>query len=228
MMSGRNTTLIVSVIVGLAFVMAVPYPASAEETAAAQAPESLTLDDAIATALELNPRLHEAEQNLRAARATVVQARAGKSLTANLEVVRTHVSDVAEFVLPVPAPPPEYISFEQVTFGRKDQTQGTLTVAKPLYTGGAVPAAVRQASAGVSAQSEQLTRVRQSVVNDVKQAYYGVLLAADLVRVAEQTVDAAGEYVRLAQAIFDAGTAPRFDVLRAETRLAESEQLLIQ
>jgi len=206
-------------------------PARAEDTAPPAAPaaaQPLGLDQAIATALQFNPRVAQAEQDLSAAQALVTQVRAGSSVVTDLEVVNTHVNKVASFVLPVPAPPPQYVSYETISLGRSQQTQATLTVAKPLYTGGKIPAAVRQSRAGASAVSEGLRRTLQTVVSDVKQAYYGVLLAADLVKVAEQTAATVREHLRLAQAHFEAGTAPRFDVLRAETQVADSEQVVIQ
>jgi outer membrane protein TolC len=206
-------------------------PASADEAAAPTAPaapQPLTLDQAIAAALQFNPRVAQAQQDLSAAQALVTQARAGNSVVADLEVVNSHVNKVPSFVLPVAAPPPQYVTYETISLGTSQQTQATLTIAKPLYTGGKIPAAVRQSRAGVTALNEGMRRTLQTVVSDVKQAYYGALLAADLVKVAEQAAAAAREHLRLAQAHFDAGTAPRFDVLRAEAQVADSEQVVIQ
>lgn len=208
-----------------------PHARAAEEPApppAAAALEPLTLEQAVATGLALNPRVREADANLRAAQATVTRAEAARSVTADVQVTNTHVSNVPELFFPVPAPPPQFLTFEKIEVTRAQQTTGTVTIAQPLYTGGQIPAAIRQTRAGESASSQQLRRTVQSVANDVKQAYYAVLLGADLVRVAQEALDAAREHLRVAQAHFDAGTAPRFDVLRAETRVAQSEQQLIQ
>jgi outer membrane protein len=217
----------------LCLVSAALAPAYAAESAAPApapqaAPESLTLDQAIATAIEQNPRVIQSEADLKAARAVVARARAGYSVTADLQITRTHVSEVPTFVLPVPAPPPQLITFETVSLGRSQNTQGTLTVAKPLYTGGKIEAAVRQSRAGERAAGEGVRLTLQSLVSSVKQAYYAVLLAADLVKVAEQADAAAREHLRLAEAHFAAGTAPRFDVLRAEAAVASTEQNVIQ
>ena len=200
-----------------------PAPA----VSAPAAPEPLALEQAVATALALNPRIHEAEQNLAAARATVTQARAGRSPTADVQVTRTRISDVAQFPMPVIGPSGG-LEFKTVSLARKEQTQGTLTVIQPLYTGGRIPALIRQSKAGVSGSEEGLARTQQTIVNDVKQAYYGVLVAADFVRVADDALASAREHLRVAQARYDAGVAPRFDVLRAETRVADGEQSLIQ
>ena len=227
----RHASLIALVLcVGLA---ATPSPAYAADAAvsapvAQAAPEPLSLDQAIATAIQYNPRVIQSEADLKAARALVTQTRAANSATANLQIVRTHVSDVATFVLPVAAPPPQFVTFETISLGRAQNTQGTLTIAKPLYTGGKIEAAVRQSRAGERAAGEGVRRTLQSLVTDVKQAYYTVLLTADLVKVAEQADAAAREHLRLAQAHFDAGTAPRFDVLRAEALVASTEQAVIQ
>jgi len=205
-------------------------PAMSDEasSAAAPAPEPLSLEQAVTTALTLSPLLYQAEQELLAARDGVTQARAAGSVTAEIGVTQTRVSEVSTLTLAVPAPPPDYVTFQTVSLGSKDNTTGTLTVAKPLYTGGRIPAAARQARAGADATLAGLQRTRQTVTNDVQRAYYGALVAADFVAVAEGALTSAREHLRVAQARQDAGVAPRFDVLRAKARGAQSEQALIQ
>jgi len=208
-----------------------PAPGAAPAPATTPAPPTapaLSLEQAVSNGLQYNPTVAEAYQNLNASRALVLQARSARSVTAKLQVVHSRVSEVPSITLPVPAPPPQLISFETVQFGRLQNTQGTLTIAKPLYTGGKIEAAVRQSRAGEMATDEQLRRTYQTVVERVKGAYYAVLVAADLVKVAQEAAAASREHLRVAQAHFDAGTAPRFDMLRAEAQVAQSEQTVIQ
>lgn len=202
--------------------------APASESPSTGSGQPLTLDQAVATGLKFSPRIAASADTLQASRALVTQAYAANSLTANLQVTQTEVSAVPTFTLPVPAPPPQNVAFETVSFGRTHQTQAQATVAKPLWTGGRVAAAVRQAKAGETASREDLRRTYQTVNNDVKHAYYAVLLAEELVKVADQATAAAREHLRVAEANLAAGTAPRFDVLRAEAQVAQNEQNGIQ
>jgi len=203
-------------------------PQAAPLAPAAPAGEPLTLDQAVATGVKFNPRVTGSGDTLQASRALVTEAYAQNSLTANIQLTHTQVSAVPTFTLPVPAPPPQFVTFETVSFGQSQQTQAQVTVAKPLWTGGRIPAAVRQAKAGVSASREDLRRTYQTVNNDVEHAYYAVLLAEELVKVADQATAAAREHLRVAEANLAAGTAPRFDVLRAEAQVAQNEQGSIQ
>ena len=63
---------------------------------------------------------------------------------------------------------------------------------------------------------------------DVSEAFYGVLLAMEFVRVAQQTVDLVEKQLQIARNLFDAGAATKFDVLRAEVQLANAKSQLIR
>jgi outer membrane protein TolC len=210
-MPAQRRLMLVLAICGVAMGALTQRPAMSDEAppGAAPAPEPLSLEQAVTTALTLSPLLYQAEQQLLAARDGVTQARAAGSVTAEIGVTHTRISEVSAFT-------------------SKDNTNGTVTVAKPLYTGGRIPAATRQARAGADATQAELQRARQTVTYDVKRAYYGALVAADFVAVAEGALASAREHLRVAQAGQDAGVAPRFDVLRAKARVAQSEQALIE
>jgi len=73
----------------------------------------------------------------------------------------------------------------------------------------------------------ETARVRHELVLTVKNGWYGALRADALVRVAEASVDAATESLRVSEAQLRAGTVASFDVLRAKTQLANNRQQLI-
>jgi len=64
-----------------------------------------------------------------------------------------------------------------------------------------------------------LDRTVQDVVLSVKQAYYALLAAKKLVLVAEKTIEQTESHLRQAQAFYQAGSKPRFDVTRAEVEV---------
>lgn len=72
-----------------------------------------------------------------------------------------------------------------------------------------------------------LTRVAEKLIFDVKSAYYDLLRAAGLLGVAQAAVDVAAARLKDANAKFQAGAAPRFDVTRAEVEVANLNQRLI-
>jgi outer membrane protein TolC len=74
----------------------------------------------------------------------------------------------------------------------------------------------------------QLERTDQEIVYRVVQSYYGVLLAAKQVDVAEQSQKTAKSIIDRSQARFDSGLVVESDLLTAKVRLATREQELIR
>lgn len=73
----------------------------------------------------------------------------------------------------------------------------------------------------------EIQRTRLEVMLAVKTAWYGLLRADALVRVADASVVQSTESLRVSEAQYRAGTVAAFDVLRAKTQLANNRQSLI-
>ena len=79
-----------------------------------------------------------------------------------------------------------------------------------------------------SAATHQLERTDQEILFRVVQSYYGVLLAAKQVEVAEQAEKTAKSIMDRSQICYDAGLVVESDLLSAKVRLASREQELIR
>ncbi len=69
---------------------------------------------------------------------------------------------------------------------------------------------------------------QRNVAYSVSEAYYGVLATKRNVAVAEETVKQFEEHLRQAQGFYEAGTAPRFDVTKAQVDLSTARLDLIK
>jgi outer membrane protein TolC len=183
-------------------------PASIQVGGQAVDLRSLTLDGAITLAIQLNPQVQKARDQVREAEAGVAAARAGLGPSVNLKVDYTGVGEVT---------PPA----EQWT------SAGTASAILPLYTGGRVEGSVRAAQAGLVAAREGLRQAEQTITFQTRQGYFTVLTALNAVNVATDALGAAKEHERVASVRFTAGSAPRYDILRAQTEVAQQEQGLI-
>lgn len=67
-----------------------------------------------------------------------------------------------------------------------------------------------------------------SLVNQVKNAYYALLLAADTKRVIEQNHSTAQEHASIYQKQFELGTASEYDVLRANVAVTNLEPSILE
>jgi outer membrane factor, OMF family len=105
---------------------------------------------------------------------------------------------------------------------------GSVQLNYDVFTSGQRPASIRAAEAALSsiekAYQTQLRQLRLDVAND----YYDLQQADESIKIAQQTVDAGQENLRVAQAKESAGLGTRFDVLQAQVSLANSQQQLTQ
>ncbi len=104
----------------------------------------------------------------------------------------------------------------------------SLQVSQALYTGGQVAAAIRIAKFTQDSAYFQLRDIVDRVISDVREQFYLVLLNRALITVSEEAVRLAGQQLTDQKNRFDAGTVPRFNVLRAEVELANEQPNLIR
>ena len=82
---------------------------------------------------------------------------------------------------------------------------------------------IQAAVAATEASTADLETTKQDVIFNTKQAYYSVLSSQRLLGVAEETIRQNQKHLEEAQARFDVGVAPRFDVTRAQVQLSNAE-----
>jgi len=112
-------------------------------------------------------------------------------------------------------------------FGVANQFTGALRLRQTLYSGQAL-SAVQGAQTLKNLNQRALEREQQVVVNDVRQAYYGALLAREQVDVARQSLSRAqATYRELVQQV-SAGTVPKSERLGAEVERANRRTQLVQ
>ncbi|RYD70240.1 MAG: TolC family protein, partial [Verrucomicrobiaceae bacterium] len=97
-----------------------------------------------------------------------------------------------------------------------------------LYAGGQVRAAMNIARLTEDSAYFQLRDVIDRVIAEVRQQFYTILLNRALITVAEEAVSLAQEQLEDQRNRFEAGTVPRFNVLRAEVELANLRPNLIR
>jgi len=99
-----------------------------------------------------------------------------------------------------------------------------LQLAWPLYTGGGVAAATRQARFQLEAAQEVLEQRRRAVQTQVRNAYRGVLASISRVQALEATVVSAQSALEATEAGFEVGTRTLVDVLNSQRELFRSKR----
>ena len=105
---------------------------------------------------------------------------------------------------------------------------GTISLSEMLYDFGVTQNRVTISKLENEQYKIILTETVNTVIRDVKAAYYGVLLANEQERVAEETVEQYENFYNQAKAFYTAGTNPKIDMTIAEVNLSSAKLALIQ
>jgi outer membrane protein TolC len=99
-----------------------------------------------------------------------------------------------------------------------------LTMFQPLFQAGEAYLGYQQASLGREMAGAYVLSVRQQVLFQVTQAYFGLQLARENLRVRRQARETAAQHLQIAQARFRDGSVIKADVLSAQVHLARLTQ----
>lgn len=179
--------------------------------------EKMTLSESVTVALENNPAVHIAKENVRKADAIIEGAfsAARPKLTLEGTYQRLDKAPTATF------------GGTTTTLGSVDNRSADLTLAQPIDVFGVIKTGKQAAETGKSSYQYALDRQTNDTTLDVKAAFFGVLRTQKYLKVQEDTIAQLDAHLKDAQTNYAAGTIPKFDVLRAETQLANTRQLLI-
>ena len=180
-----------------------PLPATAPRLVPLD--REITLDEAIAIALSNQPQLILAQYAADAARARVSEA--SSALYPSFDIGAQHTRSG-----------PQSAGGASRAGGYTADVSGR----ELIYDFGKTAGSVGQARSRAESAQQALLQTRQDVINQVKQAYYTLLQDGQLVGVQESGVRDQQEHLKLAQARFQAGVAPRADVVRAEAAVANA------
>lgn len=187
----------------------------------------LTLAAAIHAALDANPDLSSASEQIRIADATLARAQA--EFFPRLGLVESYgVSNnpvnVFSFQLNQAA-----LNFNQDFNNPKstDNLQSQFLLQHNLYSGGRRHAEADAADSQRSAAWFSLAAVQNQLVFRVAEAYYRLLQTHELLDVRREAVEQVEQHLEIVQSRFRNETAVKSDVLTVEVRLSEVNEALI-
>ncbi len=107
---------------------------------------------------------------------------------------------------------------------------GGLSAFYPLYTGGLVSARIAQARAGVAAARHEQRKTDMELTYDVTRAYYGVVLARQILTLARDTLARMEATLRLTESLYKngAGRVRKTDYLRNKSMVETIRSLVAQ
>ncbi len=193
-------------------------PLTDTNTAPGWLTQPLSLDEALDVALLQNPAILKSQKDIEATHGVVIQTKAVALPRLRAFGNYTFNGGSAEFAL-APGQPAQ-------TLQQDHGWAAGIRLEQSIYEGGRMRSAFRT----VRHLREQAIEQHRSVINNtllgVRTAYFDTLLAAEQIVVSEQSVALLQKELDDSRRRFDAGTVPRFDVLRAEVQVANARPRL--
>jgi len=173
-----------------------------------------SLKDAMEIAFKNNKDIQIQEQEVKVARANILGARSAFLPDVNFNASYTHNAAVLQSNTTVSKK--DYGVFT----GYKNDNQAGVSIDQTLYSGGANMASFKQSQIGLKEQEETLRATRLNVELEAKRLYYGILLAYETKRIAQDLVDQAKAHYEKVKAKFEQGTASKFDCLQSKVQVS--------
>ncbi|OQX96220.1 hypothetical protein B6I21_01570 [candidate division KSB1 bacterium 4572_119] len=215
----------------LLLIAAMPYLIFAEEK------KTFTLEESIAFSLKQNPEFKMAEKEVAKAKAGVLEAWSNILPQIDGSLNFSHAWDIQQqtipnFLKPMLAPLAPYMpelqmmpDYVTMSFGLENTLYYGASLAQPVFLGGAGIAGIQMAGSGRQAAEQNLEEVKQNLIYNTTNAFYGCLLARELVKVQEEAFDQTRANLDNVVKKFNVGSASGFDKMRAEVELANLKHL---
>ena len=192
-------------------------PASSLELRLTPDAKRLGIDDAVSTALQKNPEILAAIQQIRLTRGQMVQVRAALLPTLQVNPGYNVQSDT--------------LANPGFDFGLVNNNQSwnvAIQINQNIWSGWKNQANFSAARLANDSAFYSLRQTIDKVVADTKKLFYDVIFNRALIRVREESVAVLQSQLQDQQSRFEAGTVPRFNVLQAEVALANAIPPVIQ
>jgi outer membrane protein TolC len=195
------------------------------ENAASPSPV-LTLPEAVETALTQHPTLRMGQATIEAAQQRVQQQVAGYLPSGGYTY--TYARQQRPLSAAVGGAVVGGGTQQRVNTSQTYNFNSTnFSLSQVLFDFGRTLDSIRSAVAAVEANTADLDTTRQQVAFNTRQAYYTALSSQRLLQVAQETVQQNQKNLEEAQARFEVGLAPRFDVTQAQVQLSNAKLGLV-
>ena len=181
----------------------------------------LRLNEAILTALQRNPNILIARQEIERTKGLFIEMRAAAlpqvNATAQFQDVDPHLGIVSTATVAAAA------GSQRLSAATRLEIAAT----QVIFSGGRVPAQISSASFQRDSSYYSFRNTIDQIVATVRQQFYLVLFDRALIGVQEESVVCLQSQLQDQQNRFEAGTVPRFNVLQAQVALSNQIPQLI-
>jgi outer membrane protein len=176
----------------------------------------LTLQQAIALALDQNAQILQARESIAGAAAKVSESKSAGYPVVNTQASYNRMGPIGEFTVSMgPTIPPITMKF-----GIENAYNVGMNVQHSLFNWGRTQAGIDISDAGLRLSETSLELARQSAAYQVVQLFYGILVSKEALDVLNQSISLLESRLTSVKARYDSGLASNFDVLTIEVQIA--------
>ena len=187
----------------------------------------LSLADCYRLAEQNQPDLSTAESQVQVAEAHLKERRS--PYFPHLSFGATHNQQTYNYAgLPGTSPSTAAKLFNGESWSNSPYYYTGLNFSQNIYDFGLTRGSVQRGKAELSQAQQNRDRVHQETLLNVRNGYFGVLAAQELVQVREKTVQNQSKHLDQIQAFFQVGRVPKIDVTRQQVQLANAQLDLVQ
>jgi len=180
--------------------------------------KTLSLKDAVNIAFASNKDIQIQEQEIVYARANIMAAQGLFLPTVSVDASYTYTGTALQLAS---AATPGSRKDIGVFNGYQSDHRLSFSANEVVFNGGANIVNMKQARLGLKIQQETLRSRKCDVEFEVKRLYYGLLLAYETERIAEDLLNQAQEHYEDVKRKFNEGTSSRFDVLQSKVQVSK-------
>jgi len=196
-----------------------PLTPEGERTLRGIPPDGIRLQEAVEIVLQRSPMSRVAEADVEAAGHGRKAARGDYFPKLKTTLDYTRLSEVREIDFTIPGMAPI-----RVPSGTQEVLSSQTTLEQPLFTGFALQGQYRMTELEQEAAWVRRDQIRQELILQTYQAYYGILVAEKGVEVMEQAVTQLESHAEVARQFYENGMIPKNDMLKSLVTLAEAQQ----
>lgn len=182
-------------------------PAWSEGRAVVMGPTPITLEIALETAFANNPDIRLAKEKVISANENYRQKRAKKYPSFGLEII--------------------YSAAEGPSSEITDYDQARITVAEPLYAGGAIKTATSRAKTGSAMAQKKLLIVENEVAHNITKSFFEIIKLEEIQQFLEGNVTDLDGYLAYVKKRQDNRLVLKNDVMMVQAGISRVRQLLI-
>lgn len=198
--------------------------------ALAQQPLQLTMASTAALARDRSWLSKQAHQDASTAAAVARRTASMRWGQVDFDSQYLRFNDPIQILSPIPSSLVPVLGVKNLAtpVAPQDNLHVNLQAGYPLFTGGKIHNAVKEAREAAKATAQAASDTDDSVILTAEQNYLSVLLAREVVRLNELALQSYNEHLDHAQTSYKLGTAANYDVIRAEAAVADQEKRLTE